>query len=168
MASYSHILELQQHLKQELTANPFLELVEEDEELSATPDVEDAELPDEDTSEEREEPVDRGRADDDESRWEEFVLAGEDAEGEREAVMANEQLPCSDVHSVASGAASRMSSQILTTAGVTLLLSLRTAKTHPLPGAGSTALTGDLSDHSHELGVGSTCRCEAGCRCCGR
>ena len=79
------LLELQQHLKQELTENPFLELVEEDEEPSTTPDVEDAELPDEDTSEEREEPVDRGPADDDESRWEEFVLAGDDAEGDRVA-----------------------------------------------------------------------------------
>jgi RNA polymerase sigma-54 factor len=77
------LLELQQHLKQELTENPFLELVEEDDEPVTAPDGDsDAALAESSGDEEHAEPVDQAPGAEDESRWEEFVLAGEDADGE--------------------------------------------------------------------------------------
>ena len=78
------LLELQQHLKQELTENPFLELVEEDEEpVNDTADSDgDPALTESSGDEQHAEPVDQGPGTEDESRWEEFVLAGEDADGE--------------------------------------------------------------------------------------
>jgi len=77
------LLELQQHLKQELTENPFLELVEEDEEPVTAPDGDAssslADSPDDDADAES---ANQAPGAEDESRWEEFVLAGEDADGE--------------------------------------------------------------------------------------
>lgn len=77
------LLELQQHLKQELTENPFLELVEEDEEPVTAPDGEsDPALTESSGDEEDAEPAEPAPGAEDESRWEEFVLAGEDTDGE--------------------------------------------------------------------------------------
>jgi RNA polymerase sigma-54 factor len=77
------LLELQQHLKQELTENPFLELVEEDEEPVAASDGEsDPALTESSGDEEDAEPAEPAPGAEDESRWEEFVLAGEDTDGE--------------------------------------------------------------------------------------
>ncbi|MHB1298078.1 MAG: RNA polymerase factor sigma-54 [Gemmatimonadaceae bacterium] len=79
---YMPLLDLQQHLKQELLVNPFLDLVEEEEdeaeageetaaEADATNDAEIGETP--------------AAADsDDESRWEEILLNGFDVGGVRE------------------------------------------------------------------------------------
>jgi RNA polymerase sigma-54 factor len=77
------LLELQQHLKQELTENPFLELVEEDEEPATALDGEsDPALTESSGDEEDAEPAEPAPGAEDESRWEEFVLAGEDTDGE--------------------------------------------------------------------------------------
>jgi RNA polymerase sigma-54 factor len=78
------LLELQQHLKQELTENPFLELIDEDEEPVASPDSEtDASLTEATDGDEPLDPIDHAAAAEDESRWEEFVLAGgEDSDRE--------------------------------------------------------------------------------------
>lgn len=77
------LLELQQHLKQELTENPFLELVEEDDEPVTASDGDAnsslADSPDDDVDAES---ANQAPGAEDESRWEEFVLAGEDADGE--------------------------------------------------------------------------------------
>ncbi len=65
---YMPLLDLQQHLKQELMQNPFLELVEEeDEEIAESPSVELAEEQNTDTAPEESLPAEeRG----DEPRWE--------------------------------------------------------------------------------------------------
>jgi RNA polymerase sigma-54 factor len=71
---YMPLLDLQQHLKQELLNNPFLDLVEEDEEEEETADTEAA------TAEETpEEEKDRR----DEIDWEEILLDGFDTAGGR-------------------------------------------------------------------------------------
>jgi RNA polymerase sigma-54 factor len=70
---YMPLLDLQQHLKQELLNNPFLELVEQDEE-----DEEDGTEP-EATTEQQEE-----KQQNDEIDWEEILLDGFDAGGRRE------------------------------------------------------------------------------------
>ncbi|HWO87662.1 MAG TPA: hypothetical protein VNL98_00770, partial [Gemmatimonadales bacterium] len=66
---YMPLLDLQQHLKQELLENPFLELVEpaEEEEPAAAP------------AKERE----AEKADDDERQWENILLSGFDDGGWR-------------------------------------------------------------------------------------
>jgi RNA polymerase sigma-54 factor len=65
---YMPLLDLQQHLKQELLNNPFLEMAESD--------VEDVETPDKEREKEKEE--------DDEIDWEEILLNGFEAGGRRE------------------------------------------------------------------------------------
>ncbi len=66
---YMPLLDLQQHLKQELLNNPFLDLVEDEEE-------------DDDT--EPETPAEEQKQDSDEIDWEEILLDGFDAGGHRE------------------------------------------------------------------------------------
>lgn len=79
---YMPLLDLQQHLKEELMVNPFLEMVEEDEE--------EAESTDESTLEAEadapEEAVDEGPIADmkDESQWEDILLNGFDQDSPRE------------------------------------------------------------------------------------
>lgn len=69
---YMPLLDLQQHLKQELLNNPFLDLVEEDEE-----DDEEEEVAVETTTED-------AKQTDDEIDWEEILLDGFDTGGHRE------------------------------------------------------------------------------------
>ena len=72
---YMPLLDLQQHLKQELLNNPFLDMIEPDEE-----DDEEGETPQEETSPENEaEKEEKGEID-----WEEILLDGFDAGGRRE------------------------------------------------------------------------------------
>ncbi len=72
---YMPLLDLQQHLKQELLNNPFLDMIEPDEE-----DEEDGEAPqDEATQETEAEKEEKGEID-----WEEILLDGFDAGGRRE------------------------------------------------------------------------------------
>jgi RNA polymerase sigma-54 factor len=71
---YMPLLDLQQHLKQELLNNPFLELVEPEEE-------EDEEGETTETVEEAPEPAEEAK---DEIDWEEILLDGFDAGGRRE------------------------------------------------------------------------------------
>jgi len=72
---YMPLLDLQQHLKQELLNNPFLDMIEPDEE-----DEEDGETPQEETNPETEaEKEEKGEID-----WEEILLDGFDAGGRRE------------------------------------------------------------------------------------
>src|SRR5688500_20323960 len=70
---YMPLLDLQQHLKQELLNNPFLELVEQDEE-----DEEDGTEPEAATEQQEE------KQQNDEIDWEESLLDGFDAGGRRE------------------------------------------------------------------------------------
>jgi RNA polymerase sigma-54 factor len=70
---YMPLLDLQQHLKQELLNNPFLELVEPEEDEEE--EVAEAETPTEQTAEEQKA---------DEIDWEEILLEGFDAGGRRE------------------------------------------------------------------------------------
>lgn len=79
---YMPLLDLQQHLKQELMVNPFLELVEPEEEEE---EQEDANAAETDAQNEAELPETPAPADsDDESRWEEILLNGFDVGGVRE------------------------------------------------------------------------------------
>ncbi|NUP54513.1 MAG: RNA polymerase factor sigma-54 [Gemmatimonadaceae bacterium] len=72
---YMPLLDLQQHLKQELLNNPFLDMIEPDEE-----DEEEGEAPQDETSQETEaEKEEKGEID-----WEEILLDGFDAGGRRE------------------------------------------------------------------------------------
>jgi RNA polymerase sigma-54 factor len=72
---YMPLLDLQQHLKQELLNNPFLDMIEPDEE-----DEEEGETPQEETTQETEaEKEEKGEID-----WEEILLDGFDAGGRRE------------------------------------------------------------------------------------
>lgn len=72
---YMPLLDLQQHLKQELLNNPFLDMIEPDEE-----DEEEGETPQEETPQETEaEKEEKGEID-----WEEILLDGFDAGGRRE------------------------------------------------------------------------------------
>ena len=72
---YMPLLDLQQHLKQELLNNPFLDMIEPDEE-----DEEDGEVAQEESSPETEaEKEEKGEID-----WEEILLDGFDAGGRRE------------------------------------------------------------------------------------
>jgi RNA polymerase sigma-54 factor len=72
---YMPLLDLQQHLKQELLNNPFLDMIEPDEE-----DEEEGENPQEETTQETEaEKDEKGEID-----WEEILLDGFDAGGRRE------------------------------------------------------------------------------------
>ncbi len=72
---YMPLLDLQQHLKQELLNNPFLDMIEPDEE-----DEEEGETPQEEVTQETEaEKEEKGEID-----WEEILLDGFDAGGRRE------------------------------------------------------------------------------------
>ena len=72
---YMPLLDLQQHLKQELLNNPFLDMIEPDEE-----DEEDGTEPQEENTQETEaEKEEKGEID-----WEEILLDGFDAGGRRE------------------------------------------------------------------------------------
>jgi RNA polymerase sigma-54 factor len=72
---YMPLLDLQQHLKQELLNNPFLDMIEPDEE-----DDEEGEAPQEEATQETEaEKEEKGEID-----WEEILLDGFDAGGRRE------------------------------------------------------------------------------------
>ena len=72
---YMPLLDLQQHLKQELLNNPFLDMIEPDEE-----DEEEGEAPQDETNQETEaEKEEKGEID-----WEEILLDGFDAGGRRE------------------------------------------------------------------------------------
>jgi RNA polymerase sigma-54 factor len=77
---YMPLLDLQQHLKQELMQNPFLELVEdeEDEEIAESPSVELAEA--QTVEAEPEEGLPKEERED-ESRWEEILLDGMESGG---------------------------------------------------------------------------------------
>jgi RNA polymerase sigma-54 factor len=75
---YMPLLDLQQHLKQELLENPFLELVEEEDEQESPGPDEDVMEPDTDESAEPEAEVDTAPQSEDESRWEEFLVNGPD------------------------------------------------------------------------------------------
>jgi len=70
---YMPLLDLQQHLKQELLVNPFLELTDEEEEEGAASESESLE-----STEEVAVPLDESppTADEDQSRWEEILLEG--------------------------------------------------------------------------------------------
>jgi RNA polymerase sigma-54 factor len=72
---YMPLLDLQQHLKQELLNNPFLELVEPEEE------EEDSQ---EEVVSEAEAPTENAKAEDEGIDWEEILLDGFDAGGRRE------------------------------------------------------------------------------------
>src|ERR1044071_1223590 len=76
---YMPLLDLQQHLKQELLNNPFLDMVEpeEDEEEGSDDDTVDIEAAAEEKPEEE-------KAANDEIDWEEILLDGFDAGGRRE------------------------------------------------------------------------------------
>ena len=79
---YMPLLDLQQHLKQELLVNPFLELVEEDEEQA---DVGEETAAEADAEQEAEAGEPEPAADsDDESKWEEILLNGFEVGGMRE------------------------------------------------------------------------------------
>ncbi|MCC7003914.1 MAG: RNA polymerase factor sigma-54 [Gemmatimonadaceae bacterium] len=79
---YMPLLDLQQHLKQELLVNPFLELVEEEEE-ETEPGEETAAEADEQAEAEAEQTPERSDTDD-ESQWEEILLNGFEVGGMRE------------------------------------------------------------------------------------
>jgi RNA polymerase sigma-54 factor len=70
---YMPLLDLQQHLKQELLNNPFLEMVEPEEDEDENPEGEEAEAAAEPEKQEK-----------DEIDWEEILLDGFDAGGRRE------------------------------------------------------------------------------------
>ena len=79
---YMPLLDLQQHLKQELLVNPFLELIEEEEEEVEPGEETAAEA---DAQQEAEAGETSTPADsDDESRWEEILLNGFEVGGQRE------------------------------------------------------------------------------------
>lgn len=76
---YMPLLDLQQHLKQELLQNPFLELVDEDEEeIVESPSVELAESQNVDAAPEEGLPAEERE---DDSRWEEILLDGMESGG---------------------------------------------------------------------------------------
>src|SRR5262245_18845612 len=72
---YMPMMDLQQHLKQELLANPFLELLEPEDEESADQDKQQ----EQDKEKEKEQ-----QQKDDEMDWEEILLNGFDVGGTRE------------------------------------------------------------------------------------
>src|SRR3712207_948367 len=71
---YMPLLDLQQHLKQELLNNPFLELVEQDEEDEEEGTETEAEATDQQDEKQQSDEID----------WEEILLDGFDAGGRRE------------------------------------------------------------------------------------
>lgn len=76
---YMPLLDLQQHLKQELLQNPFLELVdEEDDEIVESPS---AELSEQNAPEQEPEPGLPAEEREDDSRWEEILLGGMETGG---------------------------------------------------------------------------------------
>src|SRR3954469_10586138 len=75
---YMPLLDLQQHLKQELLNNPFLDMVEPEE------DEEENENEDETTVETEPAPETEEKSSNDEIDWEEILLDGFDAGGRRE------------------------------------------------------------------------------------
>jgi RNA polymerase sigma-54 factor len=75
---YMPLLDLQNHLKQELLNNPFLDMIEPDEE-DDDDDVEQQEETSPETEAEKEEKAEKGEID-----WEEILLDGFDAGGRRE------------------------------------------------------------------------------------
>jgi RNA polymerase sigma-54 factor len=81
---YMPLLDLQQHLKQELLINPFLELIEpEDEEAEDEPEAEGDEEPNDMAA--AEVPAEEPKKDSDgEIDWEEILLDGFDTGGQRE------------------------------------------------------------------------------------
>src|SRR5881398_1323342 len=72
---YMPLLDLQQHLKQELLNNPFLDMVEPEE---------DEEENEEETVEAEQQPETEEKSSNDEIDWEEILLDGFDAGGRRE------------------------------------------------------------------------------------
>jgi RNA polymerase sigma-54 factor len=79
---YMPLLDLQQHLKQELLQNPFLEMIEEeDDEIVESPS---AELESAQVEPEPEEPLLPKEEREDDSRWEELLLGGMETGGVRE------------------------------------------------------------------------------------
>src|ERR1043165_9008459 len=74
---YMPLLDLQQHLKQELLNNPFLDMVEQDEEEEEGEEGEE-------TVEQEPTPEAEEKASNDEIDWEEILLDGFDAGGRRE------------------------------------------------------------------------------------
>src|SRR3954447_1134318 len=75
---YMPMMDLQQHLKQELLANPFLELLEPEEETEEEPKQ---------TAEQEKEQKDK----EDEMDWEEILLNGFDVGGTREQFEVQEE-----------------------------------------------------------------------------
>ena len=76
---YMPLLDLQQHLKQELLENPFLELVEEEDDEPTTSAEDGTEAAEEDeTADVDEATVEATSATEDESRWEEYLVNGPD------------------------------------------------------------------------------------------
>ena len=81
---YMPLLDLQQHLKQELLTNPFLEMQEPDEEEASADENDDGDLSAESDSEASSETPEKEEAGEDEMNWEEILLDGFDAGGMRE------------------------------------------------------------------------------------
>jgi RNA polymerase sigma-54 factor len=80
---YMPLLDLQQHLKQELLVNPFLEMVEpEDEEAEAEQDAADDDTTPQDLAESPSEDTEKVK--DDQIDWEDILLDGFDSVGRRE------------------------------------------------------------------------------------
>src|SRR5207237_8156524 len=77
---YMPLLDLQQHLKQELLNNPFLELVEPDEDSDEDEDDVESSATEEAAATS---PEEQQKADNDEIDWEEILLDGFDAGGRR-------------------------------------------------------------------------------------
>src|SRR5215210_3198821 len=75
---YMPLLDLQQHLKQELLTNPFLELVEPEDDEEETPDSEEVAEPEVSAEAEPE------KTGDDDVDWEAVLLDGFETGGQRE------------------------------------------------------------------------------------
>ena len=81
---YMPLLDLQQHLKQELLANPFLELVEPEDEEEESADPDEAAEPQDLAEPEQAPEAEPEKAGDDEVDWEAVLLDGFEAGGQRE------------------------------------------------------------------------------------
>ena len=81
---YMPLLDLQQHLKQELLTNPFLELVEPDDDEEETPDTEESSEPENLAEPETTGETEPEKTGDDDVDWEAVLLDGFETGGQRE------------------------------------------------------------------------------------
>ncbi|MEO7521982.1 MAG: RNA polymerase factor sigma-54 [Gemmatimonas sp.] len=81
---YMPLLDLQQHLKQELLTNPFLELVEPEDDEEETPDSEEASEPENLAEPEVSAETEPEKTGDDDVDWEAVLLDGFETGGQRE------------------------------------------------------------------------------------